>query len=98
MCDGPLPPIRSGAPAGCIEPLRRYRTSGIRETPPGRVRKVPPGPRADGAAFRIRLGPVFEPASGSRRLARTSAALSDSPEYARYGCDPPSCDRTHRTP
>ncbi|MEU9749868.1 hypothetical protein AB0E17_29895, partial [Streptomyces niveus] len=44
------------------------------------------------------LGRVREVPSGSRRLARTLAALSDATEYARYEADPPPCDRTHRTP
>ncbi|TXL88109.1 hypothetical protein EW053_19865 [Streptomyces sp. IB2014 016-6] len=47
---------------------------------------------------RCDLGLVFELASGSRRLARTPAALSDLPKYTRYESGPPSCDRTHRTP
>ncbi|MFD8964868.1 LLM class flavin-dependent oxidoreductase [Streptomyces sp. NPDC059568] len=44
------------------------------------------------------LGRVSEVPSASRRLARTLAALSESPEYVQYTGDPPPCDRTHRTP
>ena len=44
------------------------------------------------------LGCVSKVPPGSRRLARTLAALSESPEYIQYTGDPPPCDRTHQTP
>ncbi|MFD4116924.1 hypothetical protein ACFWSJ_26175 [Streptomyces niveus] len=44
------------------------------------------------------LGRVRKVPSGSQRLARTLAALSESPKYGQYEGDPPPCDRTHQTP
>ncbi|EST33248.1 hypothetical protein M877_02135 [Streptomyces niveus NCIMB 11891] len=46
----------------------------------------------------LALGTVFELASGSRRLARALAALSESHKYVQYASDPPPCDRTHQPP
>ncbi|MGV9341281.1 cryptochrome/photolyase family protein [Streptomyces sp. NPDC003688] len=56
------------------------------------------GPRRFPASRREALGRVRKVPPGSRRLARTLAALSGSPAYTQYAGDPPPCDRTHQTP
>ncbi|MFE9887294.1 hypothetical protein [Streptomyces scopuliridis] len=43
-------------------------------------------------------GPVRPIFAGPRRLVPHLAALSESPKYVQYECDPPPCDARHQTP
>ncbi|GAA1161234.1 ABC transporter ATP-binding protein [Streptomyces hebeiensis] len=54
----------------------------------------------ENVALPLMLGRARSMFAGPRRLARTLAALSESPEYVRSidDADPPPCDRTHQTP
>ncbi|MER8002820.1 ABC transporter ATP-binding protein [Streptomyces sp. NPDC095613] len=52
----------------------------------------------ENVALPLMLGRARSMFAGPRRLARTLAALSESPEYVQYTGDPPPCDRTHQTP